>query len=95
LLGPVLGVLLCDYFLIKKQQLELDDLYLHQGIYQYQNGFNKAAMIALIAGIACALIGKWIPDLEFLFSFAWFIGFAVAFVLYYILMRRNINHNVS
>lgn len=89
LLGPVLGILLCDYYLIKRKTLKLNELYKPDGEYAFGgSGFNSAAMIALAAGVLTALIGFWIPSLSFLYSLSWFTGFGVAFGLYYILMKR-------
>lgn len=89
LLGPVLGILLCDYYLIRNKTLHLAELYKIDGIYAYGgSGFNKAAMIALAAGVLTALIGFWVPALDFLYSLSWFTGFGVAFGLYYYLMRN-------
>ncbi len=89
LLGPVLGILLCDYYLIRKKTLALHDLYKPDGQYAFGgSGFNKAAMIALAAGVLTALIGYWIPALHFLYTLSWFTGFGVAFALYYFLMKR-------
>ncbi|MEQ8578403.1 MAG: cytosine permease [Balneola sp.] len=90
LLGPVLGVLLCDYYLIRKKTLALYELYKPEGKYSYGgSGFNKAAMYALAAGVLTALIGFWIPSLSYLYSLSWFTGFGVAFILYYYLMRDH------
>lgn len=89
LLGPVLGVLLADYFWVRKQTLELNELYKTNGIYAYRSGFNPAAIISLVAGISLALIGFWIEPLNFLYSFSWFTGFAVSFFLYYFFMQKK------
>lgn len=90
LLGPVLGILIADYFVVRKKTLELAELYKENGIYSYQKtGFNKAAMLALSIGVFAALIGFWIPALSFLYSLSWFTGFIIAFVLYYVLMKTN------
>ncbi len=83
LLGPVLGILLCDYFVIRKKELNLPALYQTDGEYAYKAGFNPAAIIALIVGILSALIGYWIPALSFFYSLSWFTGFLISFVLYY------------
>ncbi|MDH7447412.1 NCS1 family nucleobase:cation symporter-1 [Aquimarina sp. 2201CG14-23] len=92
LLGPVLGILIADYYLIRKKKLELAELYKEQGIYSYgKAGFNKAAMIALFIGVFLALIGYWVPQLEFLYSLSWFTGFIISFVLYYFLMKQKHN----
>ena len=92
LLGPVLGILIADYFLIRKKMLELAELYKEDGIYSYnKTGFNKAAMIALFVGVFLALIGYWVPALNFLYLLSWFTGFIISFVLYYVLMKKQLN----
>lgn len=90
LLGPVLGILIADYYLVRKKKLELAELYKEEGIYSYnKTGFNIAAMIALCIGVFVALIGYWVPALSFLYSLSWFTGFFVSFVLYYLLMKKK------
>ncbi|RKE95146.1 NCS1 family nucleobase:cation symporter-1 [Ichthyenterobacterium magnum] len=90
LLGPVLGILIADYYLVRKKKLELAELYKEEGIYSYnKTGFNKAAMIALFVGVFAALIGFWVPALSFLYSLSWFTGFFISFVLYYLLMKKK------
>ena len=90
LLGPVLGILITDYFLIRKKRLELAELYKENGIYSYKNtGFNSPAIIALLAGVFLALIGYWIPSLNFLYSLSWFTGFFISSIIYYFLMINN------
>ena len=90
LLGPVLGILIADYYLIRKKRLELVELYKEDGVYSYNNtGFNGAAMIALFIGVFAALIGYWVPVLSFLYSLSWFTGFIISFVLYYLLMKKS------
>ncbi len=86
-LGPVLAILLCDYFVIRKKTLSVNDLFKTDGAYTYSSGFNMAAMWALLGGVAIALIGLFVEQLSFLYTLSWFTGFAVAFVLYYLLMR--------
>ena len=95
LLGPVLGVMLSDYYLVRKTTISLADLYKENGLYSFTNGFNPAAMIALVAGVFIAIIGYFIPALSALYSLSWFSGFFVSFVVYYILMKNEktqINH---
>ena len=89
-LGPIAGVLICDYFLIRKGKLEVRELYLRNGTYEFNNGYNPKAILALVLGVIVALIGLVVPDLRVLYDYAWFIGFAVAFVSYYILMRNKL-----
>src|SRR5437870_1551069 len=54
-LGPVAGIMICDYFVIRRRILLLDDLYLRQGAYEYSGGFNWLALTALAAGAGTAL----------------------------------------
>ncbi len=90
LLGPVLGILIADYYLVRGKKLELAELYKEEGIYSYnKTGFNKAAMIALFVGVFVALIGYWVPALNFLYSLSWFTGFFISFLLYYLLMNKK------
>ena len=86
-LGPIAGVLICDYFIIRKRILNIKDLYDPKGSYTYKGGFNLKAIFALVAGVVVALIGLVIPQVSFLYDYAWFVGFAVAFFVYLLLMR--------
>ncbi len=87
-LGPVLGVMLADYFLVRGTELDLAALYKRDGIYNYRSGFNPAGMIAMTVGVLLALVGYFIPALNWLYNFAWFIGFFVSFFLYYLMMGK-------
>jgi NCS1 family nucleobase:cation symporter-1 len=86
-LGPIAGILICDYFIIRKRKLNAKDLYESEGVYTYRKGFNLNAVYALAAGVFVALIGLVIPEVSFLYDYAWFVGFAVAFFVYWGLME--------
>jgi NCS1 family nucleobase:cation symporter-1 len=88
-LGPIAGILICDYFIIRGQHLEVKDLYIRNGIYEYNKGFNPKGIISLAAGVFVALIGLIIRPLHFLYDYAWFVGFAVSFVLYFVIMKKK------
>ena len=88
-LGPIAGVLICDYFLVRKKHLALQDLYQRGGQYEYSRGFNWQAIAALAAGAAIAFIGLAVPLLRVLYNYAWFVGFAVSFFAYLALMKVN------
>ncbi|MCI0403938.1 MAG: NCS1 family nucleobase:cation symporter-1 [Acidobacteria bacterium] len=87
-LGPVAGIMICDYFLIRRRFLSVDDLYARGGAYEYARGFNWHAVGALATGAGLALAGLVIPALRFLYDYSWFVGFALSFLVYYLLMRR-------
>ncbi|HRB30332.1 MAG TPA: NCS1 family nucleobase:cation symporter-1 [Ferruginibacter sp.] len=100
LLGPVGGIMIVDYFFIRKKELQLDELYKTSGAYSYSKGFNQKAIVALVLGILpnlpgfllqIKLIGAnvfpgWISQL---YNYAWFVGFVVSALLYYILMKQK------
>jgi NCS1 family nucleobase:cation symporter-1 len=86
-LGSIAGVLIADYWLIRRRLLRLEDLYLTQGQYHYKGGWNWRAVAATLSGCALAWGGLIVPALRPLYDYAWFVGFAVAFVLYAALMR--------
>lgn len=99
LLGPVGGILIMDYYLIRKQQLNLTELYQPRGDYSYNKGFNRKAIIALIAGILPNIPGflitvhiinpesvpVWVASL---YHYAWFVGFFVSAFVYTLLMEK-------
>lgn len=87
LLGPVLGVMIADYFVVRRKNLQLAELFKPRGAYSYTGGVNMVAVIALVLGIASALIGYFVPALEFLYKLSWVTGFAVAFLVYALGMR--------
>jgi NCS1 family nucleobase:cation symporter-1 len=88
-LGPVAGIMICDYFVIRKRQLLVEDLYLRGGAYEYSHGFNWNAIIALALGAGTALVGLVVPPLRVLYDYSWFVGFAVSFTAYYALMKSQ------
>lgn len=82
LLGPVLGVMLADYYWVRRGVISVRDLFNPAGAYAYRRGVNPAATLALGLGVAAALIGYFVPMLEWLYTGSWFSGFVVAFVVY-------------
>jgi NCS1 family nucleobase:cation symporter-1 len=89
LLGPIAGIMICDYYVVRRRQLVVEDLYLRGGAYEYQHGFNPKALLALAAGVAIALIGLAVPAVRWLFDYAWFVGFFVSGGLYFLLMHEQ------
>ena len=88
-LGPIAGVLICDYFVVRRKNLAPLDLYMRRGQYEYSHGFNLQAIAALVAGAAVAFIGLLVPALHILYNYAWFVGFAVSFFAYLALVKVN------
>ena len=88
-LGPIAGVMICDYFLLRRRIILVEDLYQRHGFYEFTRGLNWNAVAALAAGCGVAFGGLFYPPLRFLYSYAWFVGFAVGFVAYYALMAAR------
>lgn len=98
LLGPIGGIMISDYYFIRRQQLQVDDLYNHRGQYGFGTGFNKYAIIALVVGmlpnvpgflLQVKLVGNdafpvWISQL---YNYAWFVGFFLSGIIYIVLMK--------
>ncbi len=104
LLGPVGGIMIADYYFIRKQQLNTNELYQHKGLYTFNNGFNNRAIIALLLGILPNVPGflltikvisqdafpQWVSHL---YNYAWFVGFFVSGISYILMMRTSTAEN--
>jgi nucleobase:cation symporter-1, NCS1 family len=85
-LGSIAGVLIADYWIVRKRTLDLKGLYLPNGVY---GGWNSAAVVATFGGCALAWGGLVIPVLKPLYDYAWFVGFFVSGALYVALMSKR------
>ncbi|HEY1684262.1 MAG TPA: NCS1 family nucleobase:cation symporter-1 [Tepidisphaeraceae bacterium] len=98
LLGAIAGILICDYFVLRRTRLDLPDLFNPGGQYSYLNGINYRAVAALIIAVAPCVPGflhyvgliHSVPAIwDHIYTYAWFVTFALAFVIYLLLMQRN------
>jgi nucleobase:cation symporter-1, NCS1 family len=89
-LGSIAGVLIVDYWILRKTELDLRSLYVTDGGYRYSNGWNVPAAVATILGSAIALLGAFWEPMRVIYDFSWFVGFGVAGGLYYALMRHRV-----
>ena len=96
LLGPIAGIMIADYFVLRKKHLELVDLYRSDGIYRFSGGFSLAALAAFALAVLPNLPGflaqvgvaRNVPAFfTMLYPQAWFVGFGLAFGLY-LLFRK-------
>ena len=78
-LGSIAGVLIADYWIVRRKQLDLADLYLPNGRYGH---WNPAAVVATLAGCALAWGGLVVPVMRPLYDYAWFVGFFAAGAIY-------------
>lgn len=94
LLGPIAGILVADFFLVRRQQLNVPDLFRREGDYAGSGGWNLKGVLALLIGIAPNLPGflhtvgaaRSVPPIfDSLFAWAWFVGFFLAGGVYWLL----------
>ena len=98
LLGPVAGIMIADYFVVRRGELVLNDLYKRHGIYEFSRGFNWIAILALVTGVlpnlpgfVAALRGTPATGLFGTFyNWAWFVGFILSAVIYTAGMRVSV-----
>jgi NCS1 family nucleobase:cation symporter-1 len=86
-LGSIAGVLIADYWLVRKKKLALADLYRSKGVYTYARGWNWRAVVATVIGCSLAWIGLIVPWLKPLYDFGWFVGFGASALIHYVLMN--------
>ncbi|MDP6762914.1 MAG: NCS1 family nucleobase:cation symporter-1 [Planctomycetota bacterium] len=96
LLGPIGGIVICDYFLVRRTHIDVDALYQSRGAYSFRGGVNPVAMLALVIGVAPNVPGflaeaGFVDSVPALFAsvytYAWFVGFALAGAVYTIGMK--------
>lgn len=93
LLGPVAGVMLADFYFIKKQRIDLNALYMDTKQAAAGNpyrGTNRDAYIATIIGLSVSLLGQFIPALGVISDLSWFVGAGLGFLIYYFLRRGKV-----
>jgi NCS1 family nucleobase:cation symporter-1 len=100
LLGPVLGIMIADYWFIRRTQIAAEELYKLNGVYRYWRGWNPAALTAFIVGVAPNVPGflaaafpqtfSTVPDsFKAIYSYAWFVGLFLSVIVYLSLMSRD------
>ncbi len=103
LMGAIGGVMICDYWVLRRRRLDLAALFRPGGRYSYSQGFNWRAVAALLAAVAPVVPGflraattpNYSGQLEdpnlsdTLYNYAWFVTFGIAFVAYYVLMNGH------
>ncbi|GAX80566.1 hypothetical protein CEUSTIGMA_g8003.t1 [Chlamydomonas eustigma] len=102
LLGPVIGVVMSDYWIVRRTVLDIDSLYTYgtKGQYWYQGGWNIKAILATTAGIiptlpgflcTIGLINCVHPTLMAIYDGAWFVGVLISSITYSLMMSPHIH----
>ncbi|MBQ1124178.1 NCS1 family nucleobase:cation symporter-1 [Streptomyces smyrnaeus] len=91
LLGPLFGVIMADYWLLRRSRVNVPDLYTEdaQGEYHYRGGYNPRAVAAFAPSAAVAVVLALVPAFHSVAGFSWFIGAALAAVLYAVIADRS------
>ncbi len=89
LIGPLFGILIADYYVIRKQKVVVDDLFTldEDGEYYYEKGYNPAAVYSVVIAGVIAIVSVVIPKLfdvvTWLPDYSWFLGCGLGFAIYY------------
>ncbi|WP_417924849.1 NCS1 family nucleobase:cation symporter-1 [Collimonas pratensis] len=91
-IGPLFGILIADFYLVKKQQVSVDDLYSmdEKGAYWYRNGYNPKAIMALIPSAIIPILCVLVPAFGGLANFTWFIGMGCGLLIYWTISVRQV-----
>ena len=84
LLGPIAGIMIVDYFLVRKQQYELPDLYRDGGVYP---AWNTAGFIAFLIPVGLTLVAITTGYLSWFYNYGWFTGSILGGIIYYFASR--------
>jgi nucleobase:cation symporter-1, NCS1 family len=90
-IGPLFGVLIADYYLVRRQRVDVDDMFTMSpaGRYWYRKGYNPAAVVATAVGAVIAMVPVlWTggPGMPTIAQYSWFIGCALGFGVYHLLV---------
>ncbi|GMA17082.1 NCS1 family nucleobase:cation symporter-1 (plasmid) [Deinococcus metallilatus] len=90
-IGPLFGILLVDFYLVKRRKIDVDSLYIadERSRYWYTDGWHLPAVYALIPAVLVGLLITFTPGLKGLANFAWFTGAGLGAVFYYLLSARE------
>jgi nucleobase:cation symporter-1, NCS1 family len=100
LLGPIAGIMLADYLVLRRTELDREALFDHAGQYGYRGGWNPAALVALVVGVlpnlpgflhAAGFVDSVPAVFTTLYTYAWFVGLALAAGVYLLLMRLQVS----
>ena len=91
ILGPLFGIIMADYWLVRRTKINVKDLYRvdDDGEYHYEQGVNMRAIVALVITAACALVVAFVPVFDVVGDFSWFIGAGLGAIVYLLIADRK------
>ncbi|GEO95182.1 NCS1 family nucleobase:cation symporter-1 [Kocuria turfanensis] len=89
-LAPLYGIIIADYYLVRKQRLNLQDLYSADpgGCYWFTRGWNRRAVVAFAVAAVFSVLTVWLPQLAQYSGFAWLSGAALGGLLHWLAMHK-------
>ncbi|HLQ84843.1 MAG TPA: cytosine permease, partial [Salinisphaeraceae bacterium] len=95
ILGPFFGLIMVDYWLIRRQKLNIPDLYsaASSGTYFYRNGFNQRAFYALLPAVVISLIIALVPAFSTISDFSWIFGAIAGGILHWLFAPKGVEYH--
>ena len=90
-LGPLFGIIIADYYLLRKQKVQVSELFKANGMHSFKNGWNMRAVTTFVVTSIPSIIVAVVPLswCKFLSPFSWFIGAALSLVVHYYVSRND------
>jgi NCS1 family nucleobase:cation symporter-1 len=89
LLGPLFGIIMVDYYVLRRQHVAVGDLFRERGHYTYRSGWNPKAVASFVVSAVPAVVVALVPAFDYLAPFSWFIGGAIAAVVHWAISRHD------
>ncbi|KHL03890.1 nitrate reductase [Sinomonas humi] len=89
LLGPLFGIIMTDYYVLRRQHVVVRDLFRDEGCYTYKRGWNPKAVFSFVASAAPAVVVALVPVFGAVAPFSWFVGAIVAALVHYAISRHD------
>jgi len=89
LLGPLFGIIIVDYFVLRGQHVVVSDLFREDGHYSYTNGWNRKALLSFAIAAVPSLICALVPAFAAASPFSWFVGAGISSAVHYLISRND------
>jgi NCS1 family nucleobase:cation symporter-1 len=89
LLGPLFGIIMVDYYVLRRQHVAVGELFRERGHHTYRSGWNPKAVASFVVSAVPAVVLALVPAFDYLAPFSWFIGGAIAAVVHWAISRHD------
>jgi nucleobase:cation symporter-1, NCS1 family len=90
-LGPLFGIIMIDYYVLRRQQVRVADLFREDGSYRYDDGWNRKALVSFAAAATPAAVVALVPAFSYWAPFSWFIGAVLGAAVHYAISRKDLD----